>query len=382
MKISKSLFLAFAGLGLFACSNEDVTENGGIQGVADVTVKIDLPGLTGSRAVGAYTSSEAVNPDYISITLDAAQGGTTKSGKYSDLVFGGVCTFEGVQDPKSLTVEINTKTGEGYVTDVPYGTIQELNQIAVANTRMTGSTNTFVAGDNKYTATVTMDHTMARIEVGGIKHAAHSDGKCKFSAGNLTGVMLNNIVLENDDDVAKVYNESEIDNYFGSSFQPGLWDKLTADNQFFPNAAGPFPANSGETAQCYAYNIYPALGAENLPVLTLYFTGMQAAAGSPVYVGDNGFAFVKQYKVAKSAVDDNATLKEALCGESATDLGEGFYKVVNFPAGYIYKITDLAVPDDAIHTTPDGSGLNLEATITITEWKIVEGSADWTEVEE
>ena len=29
MKISKSLFLAFAGLGLFACSNEDVTtENG------------------------------------------------------------------------------------------------------------------------------------------------------------------------------------------------------------------------------------------------------------------------------------------------------------------------------------------------------------------
>ena len=89
-----------------------------------------------------------------------------------------------------------------------------------------------------------------------------------------------------------------------------------------------------------------------------------------------------QYNVAKSAVDDNATLKEALCGESATDLGEDFYKVVNFPAGYIYKITDLAVPDDAIHTTPDGSGLNLEATITITEWKIVEGSADWTEVEE
>ena len=100
MKISKSLFLAFAGLGLFACSNEDVTENGGIQGVADVTVKIDLPGLTGSRAVGAYTSSEAVNPDYISITLDAAQGGTTKSGKYSDLVSGGVCTFEG--DRKSV----------------------------------------------------------------------------------------------------------------------------------------------------------------------------------------------------------------------------------------------------------------------------------------
>lgn len=381
MKLTKSLFLAFAGLGLFACSNEDVTDNGGIQGVADVTVKIDLPGLTGSRTVGAYTSSEAVNPDYISITLTAAQGGGTKAGKYSELVPGGVCTFEGVQDPKSLTVEINTKTGEGYLTNVPYGTIQELNQIAVANTRMTGSTNTFVPGDNKYTATVTMDHTMARIEVGGIKHAVHSDGMCKFSAGNLTGVMLNNVVIENGED-AKVYNESEIDTYFGSSYEPGLWDKLTADNQFFPNAAGPFPANSGETAQCYAYNIYPALGAENLPVLTLYFTGMAAAAGSPVYVGDNGFAFVKQYKVAKSKVDGNATLKEALCGEPATALDDDFYKVINFPAGYIYKIAELVVPDDAIHTTPDGSGLNLEATISIIDWKIVDGSADWTEVTE
>lgn len=382
MKLSKSLFLAFAGLGLFACSNEDVTENGGIQGVADVTVKIDLPGLIGSRTVGAYTSSKAVVPDYISITLDAAQGGTTKSGKYNDIVTGGVCTFAGVQDPKSLTVEINTKTDEGYTTNVPYGTIRELNQIAVANTRMTGFTNTFVAGTDKYTATVNMDHTMARIEVGGIVHEAHQSGSgCRFATGNLTGVMLNNIVETNGGSVTD-YGENQIDTYFGSNFQSGLWDKLTADNQFFPNAAGPFPANSGGTAQCYAYNIYPASGAENLPVLTLYFTNMSAAAGSPVYVGDNGFAFVKQYKVAKTAVDGNIPLKEALCGSIATSLDESYYKVVNFPAGYIYKITELVVPDNAIHTTPNGSGLNLEATITITEWKIVEGSADWTEVEE
>lgn len=60
MKISKSLFLAFAGLGLFACSNEDVTE-GGIQGNSSVTVKINLPKLlTESRsgdgiAAGAET---------------------------------------------------------------------------------------------------------------------------------------------------------------------------------------------------------------------------------------------------------------------------------------------------------------------------------------
>lgn len=42
MKISKSLFLAFAGLGLFACSNEDVTtENGIPSGKGAVTSTIN-----------------------------------------------------------------------------------------------------------------------------------------------------------------------------------------------------------------------------------------------------------------------------------------------------------------------------------------------------
>lgn len=38
MKLSKSLFLAFAGLGLFACSNEDVTDNQFPEGLGAVTV--------------------------------------------------------------------------------------------------------------------------------------------------------------------------------------------------------------------------------------------------------------------------------------------------------------------------------------------------------
>lgn len=52
MKISKSLFLAFAGLGLFACSNEDVTE--GINGNPDETmaIAVQLEGLSqGSRGI-------------------------------------------------------------------------------------------------------------------------------------------------------------------------------------------------------------------------------------------------------------------------------------------------------------------------------------------
>lgn len=48
MKISKSLFLAFAGLGLFACSNEEFNENQPLEGVGAVSIKIEAPTMTRS----------------------------------------------------------------------------------------------------------------------------------------------------------------------------------------------------------------------------------------------------------------------------------------------------------------------------------------------
>lgn len=49
MKLTKSLFLAFAGLGLFACSNEDVTT--GVDNSGNNSIVIKLDGLTASRSV-------------------------------------------------------------------------------------------------------------------------------------------------------------------------------------------------------------------------------------------------------------------------------------------------------------------------------------------
>lgn len=82
MKISKSLFLAFAGLGLFACSNEDVTENG-VQGEASISVKISDPAL--SRAVVDYTSGTEVTLNTIKLVLTAQTGGATKTFNLPDL---------------------------------------------------------------------------------------------------------------------------------------------------------------------------------------------------------------------------------------------------------------------------------------------------------
>lgn len=111
MKLTKSLFLAFAGLGLFACSNEEVNQ-GAIEGVADVAVKIDIPGLTASRAAVDYTSDKVVTPNYVKLTLTAGSGTQTKEGTYAEIVGDdNLCVFEGVENPQSLSVEINTKTG-------------------------------------------------------------------------------------------------------------------------------------------------------------------------------------------------------------------------------------------------------------------------------
>ena len=53
---TKSLLLAFAGLGLFACSNEDLTS--GIDNVGDRSLVVKLDGLTPSRAIGDPTAGE------------------------------------------------------------------------------------------------------------------------------------------------------------------------------------------------------------------------------------------------------------------------------------------------------------------------------------
>lgn len=59
MKISKSLFLAFAGLGLFACSNEDVTT--GVDNSGNNSIVIKLDGLTASRSVGNPVNGDSDN---------------------------------------------------------------------------------------------------------------------------------------------------------------------------------------------------------------------------------------------------------------------------------------------------------------------------------
>lgn len=66
MKLSEGLFLAFAGLGLFACSNEDVTTDATVDDGKSKTMVISLNGISeGSRATSAAEAGDVVTLDFI-----------------------------------------------------------------------------------------------------------------------------------------------------------------------------------------------------------------------------------------------------------------------------------------------------------------------------
>ena len=134
MKLSKSLFLAFAGLGLFACSNEDV-ENGGIQGDASVRVHISTDALA-SRVGELTLETEDVEIQEITLTLTASVGGK-EAGPFTSIEEANEYVFTGVRGPQKLAVSINdgkaTMTLDAVQTGLAAPMFAEENITAEAN---------------------------------------------------------------------------------------------------------------------------------------------------------------------------------------------------------------------------------------------------------
>lgn len=364
MKLTKSLFLAFAGLGLFACSNEDVTDNnGGIQGAAEVAVTINLPGFNdASRALGSHASGTSTKVEgEMKVTLLTAKGSATKTVNLStpSTQDEGVSmadnkatvVFGQVENPQSVTVSVNGYEGA------------DLNTLAAANpadgkwnnlkapmygqasgvvNEGSGETNgKIVRGeDGNYTTSLTLNHVVGRLEFSGIKHESHDGGSCIYE-GDIT---LSQISLWKSD-------EDEIKE---SPFEAKLF-----------NSTNVFPENG-----CYAYNVIP----NTLPELRLKFTNV---AYTQEYLDDHndipwnedgiGYAAIKEYKLDES------------CNAYDTQFGVTDNRVVTkFPAGFVYQVKDLTVADKNIHEgDPSAEGVSLTAVITVTPWTVVTGSATW-----
>lgn len=321
---TKSLLLAFAGLGLFACSNEDLNE--GIKGDATVGVHISA---VASRAEG----TQPVDVETVTVTLSASSAKEGLSQTFTSIEDANDFKWTEVRNPRSITVSVNSgkPTGQTY-------TIQEVQKDNYA-APLYGTTSSYTTtkdGDTSlYTYSLELKNTtIARVEFSDISHGTkdHASVGCYFSTIDWNGVFLNNIKAVSNDEEATKYES---------------WDKAVLKTSIEGTFTGDWVSSS-----TYAWNVFPGT-----PTLTFSFKNIQLAnsvEGGNTFVNGNGYAAVTGY---------------------VTPEGE---PITSFEAGKIYKITDIVIEDSYIGGTVDPTKpVNVQAVVTIKDWDIVNGTVTW-----
>lgn len=379
MKISKSLFLAFAGLGLFACSNEDVTE-GGVQGNSSVTVKVNLPQLlTESRsgegiAAGKETAGTTgdqtpvvIGGKGVTVTLYAASGTTEETlSMDGSSTLTGSFTFQNVRTPQRVEVSVNG----GTVTDL---SIDQINEAGLA-APLYATSSDFQAGEDgkSYTISVTPQPRYARLELSGITHDTdHGTGSCIFKKAKLAGLFLDNVWVteKSADGMVNVANNAGIwDNIKKADYASPTWSAIDADF-FAASATWPVAGN------CYAYSLF---GETQLPSVVFVLDGTTLQFNDGVQMagytsGADLYARVSTFKINKPA-DWDQKKEEYKTKYGVDDNGQ----FISFKAGNIYQISDIAIPDKAWGTTPGGgTDVSVTATVNVLPWTVVEGTVEW-----
>ncbi len=391
MKLSKGLFLAFAGLGLFACSNEDVTENGAqIEGLGAITVKIVNPS---SRAISNPTiggSTIKVGGGDITVKLfkkgeengDPVQTATITATeivneistvKFWNVVNPGKITVSrngGIEDYSSTQIDASTPNMQAEPTLIPvfgstttFTLTDESESPALSEADKIIDAGAEEADKNKkfqmYTATVNMEIPVARLEVSNIKHIVtgeHETTGCQFDDLTIDGVYLDNIKPTSNGQLTDYCFETGA----GTGTPALLKDEIKSPNNDFMTVDAVWPANEGEQAKAYAYNFYAPDEDDNQatvndnPVFKIYFK--TATSSNPAQpVSQPRYAVIEEYQ-------------------------DGDGNPVIFRKGYIYRITEATLTDKNI--TGDESGETLYGiTVTVVEaaWSPFDIEAVWAE---
>lgn len=377
MKISKSLFLAFAGLGLFACSNEDVTE-GGVQGNSSVTVKVNLPQLlTESRsgegiAAGKETAGTTgdqtpvvIGEEGVTVTLYAASGTTEETlSMDGSSTLTGSFTFQNVRTPQRVEVSVNG----GTVTDL---SIDQINEAGLA-APLYATSSDFQAGEDgkSYTISVTPQPRYARLELSGITHDTdHGTGSCIFKKAKLAGLFLDNVWVTEKSaaDMVNVANNAGIwDNIKKADYASPTWSAIDAD--FLAAATWPAAGN------CYAYSLF---GETQLPSVVFVLDGATLEFNDGVQMAGYKSGADLYARVNKFKISNLETVKQEEGYKDKYGINEEGY-FTSFKAGNIYQISNIAIPDKAWGTTPGGgTDVSVTATVNVLPWTVVEGTVEW-----
>lgn len=384
MKFSKSLLWAFAGLGLFACSNEEVVDNTQLpDGVGAVTINIVSPSM--SRAIVDGTTATSV-PVTGNVTIELTAGNGEQSIKLNavQLKTQKSVTFWNVKEPKKITVSMNggeaSYAGEaptiftGDPAGVPaYGETESFK--LTPNTASPGDkggadyeTGANSGDENKtyqlYTASVTLAIPVARLEVSGIQHITdtHATGDCAYKTLKIAGVYLDNVYAEGTgvtyaNGAFPCASGTPADYSYDGTNATGtgdlaiLQDAATETDFLTPNQTWP------ETAgKAYAYYFYGADGAENLPIFKIYFNQSEANSTDHPLPAPR-YAMITSYKQTAE---------------------NGGAQITKFEPGHIYRITSAKLTDENIIGDEGGNTLyGVEVTVEEAEWTVETIDADW-----
>lgn len=338
MKLSKSLFLAFAGLGLFACSNEEVVDNGN-KGNANVAVTINQS-MLGSRSVeGPVADGALVDVKKMVVTLTAGGRTITQNVTPVEDQESYQVKFENVGEPTGLAVSVNDGASALTLTEAI------IKSNAAAPLYGTVGTESFITEDEgqTYTVAITPAFQVSRLEITSIKHDKAGEDPafpCGYESMKLQGVYLNKVDKANPAGEAGQFSFKGEDAWTtvqgcGTPIFDKFLDEDIVDKTY--------PTDG----KVIAYNFFPQTKAPEL-VLVLKVKENRAAEEKTMY------AKVTGYKV--QGTDDPIT---------------------KFEAGKVYKM-NLVVPDGALTPDPEQpKDKNVTATVTILQWDAVNTDVTW-----
>lgn len=384
MKFSKSLLWAFAGLGLFACSNEEVVDNTQLpDGVGAVTINIVSPSMSRAIVDGTTATSVPVTGE-VTIKLEATTGSGSIKLSTEELAEQSSVTFWNVKEPKKITVSMNGGKAS-YADDAPtiftsepagvpaYGEVGETDITLSSTTASPGDkggadyeTGANSGDENKtyqlYTASVKLAIPVARLEVSGIQHITdtHATGDCAYKTLKIAGVYLDNVYATG---AGVTYasgafpcatgapTDYSYDGTHGTGTAAILKDAATVTD--FLTANQTWPETDGKA---YAYYFYGADGADKLPKFKIYFSESESQdATSPLPAPR--YAMITSYKQTAE---------------------NGGAQITKFEPGHIYRITSAKLTDENIIGDEGGNTLyGVEVTVEEAEWKVETIDADW-----
>lgn len=389
--IVKLVCLAYVGIGMCSCSNEDVVQPEvdapvAVGEHAALTIRIENPGLD-KRSDGSITSDGKITIS--ELTVKYIPGGTMVTKDITDSSQP-VVLYDVPKGTTGLAVVGNSITGKG--TDAAFSSTSD----AETNTKDKGTQNATVYGltttltpsgsiqqDDvtymNYEAKVTMKAVTARMELTGLQFEPKSEGSA-FSSLTLEGVFLNMYNNKGEyatsgaasitvSDPKGISASPKIENPAKPEENPAFADVLLADwfkgeadenGLVFYKADGAnddekrpvLPDKEKQKAWTYNFFVNTAGGEYDLPKFTVVL--------NPTYVSEPGFG--KPLYAVVSKYTDSKTKSE----------------ITSFEAGKIYKVTELVLPEDKLTPDIDGShGSSITAIITVEDWDMVTTDIDW-----